>query len=97
MRLKPIKRAARRRAAVEAAVAAYSQWRGECAAVRRAYRRWASASAVDEPLAFNAYAAALDREQRAATLYARLMRRAGHLVEIGLAHQLAQVQNSSAA
>ncbi|HEY2654328.1 MAG TPA: hypothetical protein VGI55_00975 [Solirubrobacteraceae bacterium] len=91
MRLKPIKRAARRRAVAEAAVAAYSQWREECAAVRSTYRRWASASAVDEPLAFIAYKAALDREQRAATLYARLIRRAGHVVEIGLA----QVQTSS--
>jgi hypothetical protein len=95
VRLKPIKRAARRRAVVEAAVAAYSQWQEECAAVRSAYRRWASASAVDEPLAFDAYKAALDREQHAATLYARLIRRAGRLVEIALAGQLAQVQTSS--
>lgn len=89
MRLKPTKRAARRSTVAEAAVAAYSQWREECAAVGST--RWASASAVDEPLAFDAYNAALDREQRAATLYARLMGRAGHLVEIALA----QVQTSS--
>jgi hypothetical protein len=49
---------------------------------------------VDEPLAFGDYKAALDREQRAATLYARLTRRAGHVVEIGLAHRLAQIETS---
>ena len=40
MRLKRPKRSARQRALVESAVAAYTQWRGECAAVRNAYRRW---------------------------------------------------------
>jgi hypothetical protein len=97
MRLTPIRRSARRRVAVDAMVAAYSDWRRECAAVRNAYRSWASARAVDKSLAFVAYNAALDREERAAKLYARLLRRTGHVAETGLAHQLAQIQITSGA
>ena len=95
MRLKPIRRSVRQRAAVDATVAAYSDWRRECAAVRNAYRSWASARAVDKSLAFVAYNAALDREERAAKLFARLLRRSGQVAEIGLAHQLAQIQVTS--
>ena len=84
MRLRPIRRSARRRALVDSAVAAYTQWRRECAAVGNAYRRWVIASALDRPLAFDAYTAALDREEDAVQLYARLMKRVGHLVETGL-------------
>ena len=87
-----IGRAARRRARVDAAVAAYRQWHSERDAVRAAYRVWVAASAFAEPLAFEAYKSALDREERAATTYARLMRRVRHLTEIGLAHQLALIQ-----
>jgi hypothetical protein len=85
-------RAARRRARVDAAVAAYRQWHSERDAVRAAYRVWVAASAFAEPLAFEAYQSALDREERAATTYARLMRRVRHLTETGLAHQLALIQ-----
>jgi hypothetical protein len=95
MRLELITRAARRRAVVDAAVAAHSQWRQECSAVRSTYRQWARASAMNEPLAFDAYKAALDREEGAATLYARLIRRAGRLGEIDLAQQVAQIETSS--
>ena len=44
--------AARRRARVDAAVAAYAQWRSERDAVRAAYRVWSAAGAFGEPLAF---------------------------------------------
>ena len=84
--------AARRRARVDAAVAAYTQWRSECDAVRAAYRVWSAAGAFGEPLAFETYQSALDREERAATTYASLMSRVGHLAETGLAHQLARMQ-----
>ena len=69
-----IGRAARRRARVDAAVAAYRQWHSERDAVRAAYRVWVAASALAEPLAFEAYQSALDREERAAKTYAGLMR-----------------------
>lgn len=95
MRLRLIKRSARQRAVVEAAVGAYAQWRRECDAVGSAYRRWVGASKVEKPFAFAAYSAALDREECTAMRYARLMRRAGRLPEIGLAHQLAQIEAGS--
>lgn len=97
MRLKRPKRSARQRALVEGAVTAYTQWRGECAAVRNAYRRWVGASAAEKPFAFDDYNAALDREEHAAGRYAHLMGRAGQLPETGLAHQLAQIQTVSRA
>jgi len=67
--------AARRRARVEAAAAAYTQWRSERDAVRAAYRVWRAAGAFGAPLAFEAYQSALDREERAAATYASLMSR----------------------
>src|SRR3954454_18198801 len=83
--------AARRRARVKAAVAAYTQWRSERDAVHAAYRVWSAAGPLDEPLAFETYQSALDREERAATTYAGRMRRVGHLTETGRAHQLARM------
>ena len=85
-------RGARRRARVDAAVAAYRQWHSERDAVRAAYRVWGAASAFAEPLAFEAYQSALDREERAAKAYATLVRRVRHLTETGLARQLALIQ-----
>jgi hypothetical protein len=52
-----------------------------------AYRRWVLGCALDERSAFHAYTAALDREERAAMRYARMMRRAGRSGETGLALQ----------
>src|SRR3954454_7060947 len=84
--------AARRRARVDAAVAAYTQWRSERDAVRAAYRVWSAAGAFGEPKPFETYQSALDREERTATTYASPMSRGGHLPETGLAHQLARMQ-----
>jgi hypothetical protein len=95
MRLKLIRRSARRRALVDAAVSAYAQWRGECAAVRVAYRRWVAAGAGDNAFAFYAYNDALDREEHAAKRYARLISRAGGISETGLWHQLARIEIGS--
>jgi hypothetical protein len=69
----------RERMLADAAVAAYSEWRGKCAAVRASYRQWARARREEERSAFIDYRSALDREEYAAKRYARLMRRAGHL------------------
>jgi hypothetical protein len=82
----------RQRMLADAAVAAYSEWRSECAAVRASYRRWVGTRGEEEPSTFSDYRSALDREERAATRYARLMRRAGHLAETGIALQLARIQ-----
>jgi hypothetical protein len=54
---------------------AYDDWREECAAVELAYRRWSTAPADGSALAFAIYVAALDREQRASNVYARLVAR----------------------
>lgn len=74
---------------MELAVDAYVAWREECVAVRTAYLAWSRARAAEAALAFDAYEAALDREEVAAEAYAELMGRIGHLAEIGLARQLA--------
>ena len=56
---------------------AYADWREESMSVGEAYGRWAGAPVADAPLAFAAYVAALDREQRAEERYAFLIGRAG--------------------
>ena len=76
------------REAVDSAVIAYVQWRAACISVRDAYRRWERAPLVDAELAYRAFGAAVDREQAAAEMYARLMRNVGHLVESGLDYSL---------
>ena len=58
---------------VDEAVDAYVDWREERASVWDAYARWASAPVADCRLAFSAYRAALDREERAAHVYAEVM------------------------
>jgi hypothetical protein len=60
---------------VDEAVDAYVDWREECATVRDAYERWGRAAAADSGSAFAAYWAAVDREERAAEIYAELMGR----------------------
>jgi hypothetical protein len=65
---------------VDEAIDAYVDWREERASVWDAYARWASAPMADCPLAFSAYRAALDREERAAHVYAELMTRASAAV-----------------
>ena len=89
MRLNPLTRFRKRRPSRELAVDAYLAWREECVAVRTAYLAWRRSRAAEAALAFDTYQAALDREEDAAELYAALMRRVGHLVEPGLARQLA--------
>jgi acetoin utilization deacetylase AcuC-like enzyme len=57
-------------------VDAYVDWREESTEVWDAYERWSRAPAADAPLAFSAYCAAVDREERASYVYAELMTRA---------------------
>lgn len=51
-------------------IALYCDWREECALVQAAYERFSGATPQDRALAFAAYAAALEREESAAALYA---------------------------
>ena len=66
----PIAMNRQRRRLVNEALAAYLEWREECSAVSLAYSRWASADASEASFSYAAYAAALEREERASELYA---------------------------
>ena len=59
---------------VDAAIAAYIRWHEECADTRQAYERWLGAAKSDRRRASYAYAAAIDREEAAAGVYADAMR-----------------------
>jgi hypothetical protein len=65
---------------VDETIDAYVDWREECTHVWEAYSRWLNAARGDAALAFRAYVAALDREERASEVYADLISRLGHRV-----------------
>ena len=69
----------RRRRLVDELVEAYVDWRETCARVDDAYRFWASEPGSRGGVGFGLYVAALDAEQRAAEVYAALVRRADKL------------------
>ena len=58
---------------IDAAMDGYVTWREESAAVRVAYESWRRASPIEEAVAFEDYFIALDREERAASEYRRLI------------------------
>jgi hypothetical protein len=66
-----------RRRTVGATVAAYVDWRSACTDVESASHSWAAAPEARAEPAYNVYAAALDREQAAAQVYAELTRTVG--------------------
>jgi hypothetical protein len=70
---------------------AYVEWREESAEVEHAYRRWSVAKPPDGALAFAAYVAALDREDRASNSYAEVIRRAVVLHD-GVPERLATIR-----
>jgi hypothetical protein len=65
---------------VDDAENAYVHWRMGCIAVWEAYERWTAATAPDSALAFSAYTAALEREERACEVYGERIRRAADLL-----------------
>jgi hypothetical protein len=65
----------RQSALTDEAIARYVEWREECATVYDAYAKWTNAPTDKTDLPFAAYIAALDREQSAATVYGRALRR----------------------
>jgi hypothetical protein len=69
-----------RRRLVNETLSAYLDWREECSGVALAYSRWASSRASDASATYAAYAAALEREERASELYAGVVRRVGSLL-----------------
>jgi hypothetical protein len=68
-----------RKRLVDGLMEAYVSWREACLQVREAYGSWASETGLGATSAFGRYMAALDREERAAEVYAGLVRRAGRL------------------
>lgn len=59
----------RRQQYVNALIDDYVSWREACTAVAVSYENWRCSDRPDKKLAFSAYVAALDREERAATAY----------------------------
>jgi hypothetical protein len=61
---------------VSAEATSYAIWRRACDGVTEAYRSWVGAARTERWLAHAAYVAALDREERAARAYQRLIEQA---------------------
>jgi hypothetical protein len=62
---------------------AYVGWREACRVVDDAYRSWVEATRPGDAIAFGRYTAALDAEERAANVYAGLVKRVGHVATTG--------------
>jgi hypothetical protein len=56
--------------AIDELLEGYVSWREACGAVWRAYEQWIGSDRGERPLAYAAYLAALDGEERAARAYA---------------------------
>jgi hypothetical protein len=59
----------------------YLDWRAESETVCTAYRRWSSATAAEGADSFAAYRAALDREERAASVYGTIVGRIKRILD----------------
>jgi hypothetical protein len=64
---------------VDKMVDAYVNWREACLLVTDAYRSWARTTGPAATFAFCRYRAALEQEERAAEVYARMVRRVSRL------------------
>jgi hypothetical protein len=63
----------RQSALLDAAHDAYADWVAESLCVERHYARWRDAARPERALAFAGYAASLEREERAAQVYADMV------------------------
>jgi hypothetical protein len=61
---------------LDATMDSYMHWRRESREVADSYRNWRFAATTDREIAFDRYVAALDREERAACGYRRVLERA---------------------
>jgi hypothetical protein len=66
---------ARARRSIDVLLERYVWWREECNAVEQTYQWWSDCDGGRRALAYAAYRAALDREERAASAYARQIER----------------------
>jgi hypothetical protein len=90
MTLKSTSRRLRRRGDVHKALDAYVEWHDACIAVQAAYGVWRARRGSDRVLAFYAYEEALDREERAANVYARFIRAFGEATGASPTQSLAE-------
>jgi hypothetical protein len=60
---------------VDRLIELYCDWRAACAEVRAAYAKFTDASSPERSIAHAVYGAALDREESAANVYERQLRR----------------------
>jgi hypothetical protein len=74
-------RSRRRLQLADEAFESYLEWRDAASAASATYRRWAEAEPCERAAAFADIAAALDREQQAATRYGALLHETGALLE----------------
>jgi hypothetical protein len=65
---------------VDRLMEAYVSWREACLRVSETYGCWVRETGPGAGYAFSLYMTALDQEECAAELYARLVRRAGQLI-----------------
>jgi hypothetical protein len=79
---------------IDEAFARYLDWLAESEAVNAAYRAWSRAAGSDGALPFAAYGAALDREERAASVYRSVIVRAERL--FGIEDRVAGAQRGAA-
>jgi hypothetical protein len=54
---------------IDALIDGYVDWREECETVEAAYERWTASARSEHGLAYAAYRAALEREEKAAKAY----------------------------
>lgn len=66
---------------LDEALERYLDWRAESEAVDVAYRVWSAAPSAEGAISFTAYRAALDREERAATVYSGVIERAAAVMD----------------
>jgi hypothetical protein len=92
MRLRLIRRSARQRELVDAAVTAYAQWRSEALRCGLPIAGGWLPALGTTCLRSTRTKYALDREKHAAKRYARIISRAAALPETALLHQLAGVE-----
>jgi hypothetical protein len=69
----------RREQLIDEAFARYLEWLAESEAVNAAYGRWSRSARTEGAIPFAAYAAALDREERAASAYRSVVDRVEQL------------------
>lgn len=56
-------------ARVDAMIETYVEWCEECSGLEKAYERWTASGRAERRLAYAAYRAALEREEKAAAAY----------------------------